>query len=81
MRHELRGHQNAVRSVAMHPDGLVVASGGVDGSIRLWRATDGTLCQVLTGHNSGVLRIVFSPTGDLLASGGGDGAITLWQPG
>jgi eukaryotic-like serine/threonine-protein kinase len=36
----LRGHGNVVLAVAFRPDGIQIASGSFDGSIRLWTAAD-----------------------------------------
>ena len=35
LRHRLTGHVGAVHAVAVAPDGLLIASGGADGTIRL----------------------------------------------
>lgn len=32
----LDGHETSVRSVAFSPDGIALASGGIDGSILIW---------------------------------------------
>lgn len=46
--HLLYGHQGMVRSVAISPDGLWIASGSQDTTVRLWRVPTGTPVQVLS---------------------------------
>jgi WD40 repeat protein len=68
---------NAV-SVAFSPDGQLLTTGADDGTIYVWRVSDGTLWQTLQGHASGVVMLTFSPTGRLLASGDNT-EVWVWQ--
>jgi len=67
------------RAVALSGDGRLVASGGADGSIRLW---DGVSAEHLTTmHCIGeIWGVALSRDGQLLASGGDDGMVRLWDP-
>ena len=67
----LYGNTNNVRSVAYSPDGMLVASGGEDNSIRFWDTSTGQpIGDPLRIHSGQVNAIRFSPDGKLLASGG-----------
>jgi WD40 repeat protein len=43
----LRGHAGTVRTVALSGDGHLAASGGYDGTIKLWDARSGTCLRTL----------------------------------
>jgi hypothetical protein len=67
----LHGHTDQVNSVAFSPDGNLLASGGVDRTIRLWDVRTGQqLGQPLRGHTDWVNSVAFAST-RLLASAGG----------
>lgn len=66
-----QGHASSVWSIASSPDGELLASGGRDRVIQLWRARDGQPLRTLVGHDSGVVLLGFSPDGQMLASGSG----------
>lgn len=75
----LRGHERGVTCIAYSPDGLSLASGSIDRSIRIWNGDTGELRTELKGHSYHVNCIAFSPDGKQIASGGSDNQIRLWD--
>ena len=70
---------NRVQSIAISPDGHILASGGSDKTIKLWNLETGELLCTLNAHSRGVNSVVFSPDGQTLASGSDDKTIKLWR--
>ena len=75
----LSGHASEVLSVAYSPDGLTLASGSEDNTVRLWNVQNGQHKLTLEGHEDAVTSVVFSPDGGTLASGSKDHTIRLWE--
>ncbi len=77
---QIPAHDSRVTALALAPDGMTLASGGRDGTIRLWNPEDGTAQSIeLSGHTDGVLSLDFSPDGTLLASSSRDLSVQLWD--
>src|ERR1700721_2210858 len=75
----LECHSSTVYSVVFSPDGLRLASGSRDNTVRLWDVMSGTNTATLQGHSSNVFSVVFSPDGLRVASGSQDKTIRLWD--
>jgi WD40 repeat protein len=68
-----------VYSLALSPDGKLLATGDHDGQIHLWQIADGKNLLTFKGHKGIAWTVAFSPDGQTLASGGHDGLIQLWD--
>jgi small GTP-binding protein len=73
------GNQRIVRSLAFNPQGDTLATGSVDGVVKLWESYRGKLLRRLDGHYQTINSLTFDSRGDTLATGSFDGKIKLWE--
>ena len=75
----LTGHSYTVYALALSPDGIYLASGSSDNSVKLWfYASQTTAFKTLTGHTNRVTALCFV-SNQILASGSFDLSIKIWN--
>ena len=77
--HTLSEPSEVVDALAWSPTGVVLVSGGSDGTLRWWDMQRGECLAMREGHQGAVQSLRVSPDGRRLASCGDDGAIKVWD--
>lgn len=68
-----------VDSLALSPDGSLLATGHLDGVIRIWNLNNDAPPRELVAHLRYVRKLAFTRDGRTLISASDDGAIRLWS--
>lgn len=76
---DFSGHTGKLWTVVFSPDGERLASGGLDGTVKIWDRADGRISQSLAHPLPGVTEQAFSPDGSLLATASYDAKLRLWR--
>ncbi len=79
--HYRQGHDNNVQTLAVSPDGKVLASAAWDGhTMQVWDTATGKSLGILEGHDSDIRCCDFSVDGKWVISGGvNDGTVRIWD--
>lgn len=76
----LHGHTAEVKSLALSPDGRLLASGSADQTVLVWDMETGRqIGPPLEGHSGEVNSVAFSPDGRIIASASADHSLILWN--
>jgi WD40 repeat protein len=76
----LEGHNEEVLSVAFSPDGRLLATGSLEGEIRVWNLQDlDAPSEPLRPHAERVTSLAFDGEGRQLASGSWDETVQIWE--
>ncbi|MEH2335638.1 serine/threonine-protein kinase [Nostoc sp.] len=72
-------HSSPVNSVAISPDGQILASGSTDGKIKVWNLEIKEEIYTLTEHSASINCVAISSDGETLASGSEDMTSKIWN--
>jgi WD40 repeat protein len=78
----LKEHSWSVVALAFSPDGLILASGSIDGKIQLWdlgRKNPAEAGLSLNAHTDAVNALAISEDSKFLVSGSRDRSIKIWS--
>jgi WD40 repeat protein len=73
------GRTTKVQTMAVSPNGKIVASAGNRQTIQVWDILNGKQLFTLRGHQDEISYLTFSPDGQTLASASKDKTIKLWN--
>jgi WD40 repeat protein len=79
--HRLPLAGGAALAAAFSADGRRVATGELNGTVRVWAVGSGRPLATLTGHTGPISDLAFTDDGSLLVSASGDGVARLWDVG
>lgn len=71
--------RHEVTTLSFNVDGALLASGGRDGTIKLWSLAGRAEIRTYTGQHEYITSIAFSPAANLLATASHDKTIAIWD--
>ncbi|MDQ2099286.1 MAG: serine/threonine-protein kinase [Tychonema bourrellyi B0820] len=74
-----KGEATYFTSVAISPEGQILASGCLDKTIKLWHLNNGNWIRDLKGHSDSVYSVAISPDSQTLVSAGRENTIKVWN--
>ncbi|XP_027366203.1 angio-associated migratory cell protein [Abrus precatorius] len=76
---ELQGHEESVSSLAFSYDGHRLASGSLDGIIKVWDVSANWEARQLEGPGGGIEWLRWHPRGHILLAGSEDFTVWMWN--
>ncbi|GFP95701.1 angio-associated migratory cell protein [Phtheirospermum japonicum] len=73
------GHQDSVSSLCFSADGQLLASGSLDGVVKVWDIAKGELKCTLEGPSGGIEWVRWHPKGHLVLAGSEDSSVWMWN--
>jgi WD40 repeat protein len=71
-------HREVVRSIAWSPDGMRMARGTINGTVRVWMVEKGKELLSMAAHAGPVTSLTWSPDGYRMASASEDGKVNVY---
>lgn len=75
------GPEDVVYSLALSPNGKLLAAGGADALVHIWSMNDKKVVATIKEHGDWVWDVSFSPDGKFLATGSADNTLRIWDVG
>lgn len=75
---ELSGHSDTVSRLAFSNDGSTLATGGMDGRVKVWEVSTGRCLQTLEGPGEAVEWLAWHPKGNVVLAGAADFTAWMW---
>jgi WD40 repeat protein len=70
---------NPTQAIAIHPNGDILASGDINGTVKLWNLPTGTMISQFSPHAAKISGLAFTPDGNTLITASYDGKIEMWD--
>jgi WD40 repeat protein/serine/threonine protein kinase len=71
--------KEAVESGSFSPDGAILATGGLAGTIIFWNSMTGAEIRCFKDHDAYIVSVVFTPDGKRLISASHDKTVRIWN--
>lgn len=73
------GHKMPVMSLDVSSDGLLLATGSADKTLKIWGMDFGNLRHSIRAHDESVLSVAFQPETHYIFTGSRDGTLKYWD--